>query len=45
MEMSSIWNVSPSVSGNYECGLCGDDGNGNWNNSEWGSTTAVIFKE
>jgi hypothetical protein len=39
---------APVVSaGNYDVGLCGrtDDGNANWNNNEWGYTTAEVARQ
>jgi hypothetical protein len=32
------------AAGTYNVGMCGDDdGNGQWNNSEWGYTSALVY--
>lgn len=42
MGLSAI--ISGLAAGSYEVGMAGDDdGNGNWNNNEWGYVTAVVL--
>ncbi len=41
MGLSAVITGLPA--GNHEVGMCGfDDGNGNWNNNEWGYTSALV---
>ncbi len=36
--------ASGIAAGDYDVGMCGDDdGDGNWNNNEWGYVSALVF--
>jgi hypothetical protein len=43
MTLSGVF--SDLAPGDYEVGICGDDdGNGNWDNNEWGYTSALVLR-
>ncbi|MEE9341953.1 MAG: hypothetical protein V3V21_09905, partial [Thermoplasmata archaeon] len=43
MGLSAV--IENLATGSWEVSLCGhDNGNGNWNNNEWGYTSAIVYQ-